>query len=98
MKTGLILLVAVAAFATAGCHGGVSGDGTNPQAQQQASSISEIAKRVGGNYDSLTADEKQKFLGIANGNEKQARNVCYLMAHPMSEVNQRNHPGAATGR
>lgn len=78
-------LAALGVFSLAGCGCGAGGDGLAPAAQQQVSDLSSLAKKVNGDYDKLTPDEKNQFLKAQNNDEQAARQLVKMMAHPPNE-------------
>jgi hypothetical protein len=77
-----------------GC--GDQGDGVKPENAKVLTDVNAAAKAADGNYDSLTEDQKQQALKMANGDEKQARALVHLMAHPPNE-GMRAKAGAGGG-
>lgn len=74
----LFALGPVLALPLAGCNG----DGPDPDrdaAVSQISSLGDIARAAGGNYDQLSEDDKQKFLERTGGDEQQARAMVQQM-------------------
>ena len=97
ISLGGVLLLALVGAGIAGCHGGDVGDGLKPDIAKPAADLSAAAKRVGGNYDQLTAAEKTQALSMAGGSEAQAKSLVSLMAHPPSEMNAGRMHGSAAG-
>jgi hypothetical protein len=88
---GMILATAILAMAVVGC--GSEGDGISEQNKKVMSDTNALAKKVDGNFDKLTDTEKEAFLKLAHGDEKQARALCNLMAHPPNEAFKNRMPG-----
>jgi hypothetical protein len=85
MLKGLLkiwLPLALSALVVVGCSKSGGGDAVDPNNTKQLLDMSAMAKQADGNYDKLTADGKQQILKMANGDEKQARTLLQLMAHP----------------
>jgi len=77
-----IALLSVAAVVATGCSGGGGGDdGVKSEVSQEMSQANELAKRVDGKFDKLTAAEKDKMIKQF-GSEATARSEINLMAHP----------------
>jgi len=85
MKTTLalavLLSISVVLTAGCGCGGGGGDDGVKNSVSNQLSELSDIAKRVDGKYDKLTAEEKKKFED-AYGSKGAAKDMVNRMAHP----------------
>ena len=84
MKLSSIIALAgllVVAGPLSGCLGGSSGDDTKGDRKEMTDANS-LAKKYDGDFDKLSASEKEVVLKMASGNEAQARSLFKLMAHP----------------
>lgn len=55
-------------------------DKTAQQVEGFIADLGEAARKANGNFDSLTADEKQRFLERVGGNEQAARDMVSRMS------------------
>lgn len=78
-----VALLLMSVVFTSACGKGGGDDGVKPGVDKEMSDLSDIAKRVDGNYDKLTAAEKEKFK--VYGNVGQVKKQLKLMAHPPNE-------------
>jgi hypothetical protein len=92
MKTTIILaaLLSVSLVLTAGCGcgGGGGDDGIKNSVSNQMSELNQIAVRVNGKYDKLTAEEKKKFQD-AYGDEVAVKSMLKQMANPPNKKYQK---------
>jgi len=86
IKLALFGLLALT-LGLSGCSSGSSSDGVKQEDKVALADASTLAKKVDGDYDKLSADEKQVVLKMANGDEKNARSLFKMMAHPPNEAN-----------
>lgn len=97
MKVGGLLwgaLLAIGLVPVVGCSGSED-DGIKPEVKQGMLDISTIAKKAGGDFSKLSAEDKDKVIKMAGGSEAQAKMLVYQMAHPPSEMNAGKGPGGA---
>ena len=91
-KTRWLFLIAVLGLVAGGCSRD-EGDGIKPEAKQELTDANATAKKADGDFDKLSAADKQKFVGLANGNEAAARQLVKNMAHPPNEAAIRKGSG-----
>lgn len=91
-KKALITLAVVAASILCGCSDD-HGDGIKPSDKQALTDLNSQAKAADGKFEALPDDAKKKILDMAHGDEKQAKNLTMMMAHPPGEANQSAHGG-----
>ncbi|HWD37337.1 MAG TPA: hypothetical protein VG944_00685 [Fimbriimonas sp.] len=93
-----VLALSAMGLVIAGCNSGDTGDGMKPENQKIAADANALAKKVGGDYNKLSPDEKQQFLKLANGNEAQAKVICNMMVHSPNEGIVQKHGGPVSGQ
>jgi predicted small lipoprotein YifL len=77
-----VLVFAIFSVVLQGC----GSDGPKPedknadQASAAVTGLGEAARKANGNFDSLTADDKQRFLERVGGNEQAAREMVSRMS------------------
>jgi hypothetical protein len=80
----LVALLCAVGFIAAGCgcgHSNEPQDGVKPEASQQMAEVSELAKKVKGNFKLLTPEEKAKFIALF-GSQAAAKKMIKMMANP----------------
>lgn len=82
MKVGALICSVIVALSVIGCSSNGGGDGVKADNAKQLADMSTMAKQANGDFDKLTPEGKQQILGMANGDEKQARALLQMMANP----------------
>ena len=77
-----MLIAALLISGLGGCECGTPSDGIEPETKAQLKDINAAATAVNGDYSKLSPEDQKRILDMANGNEEQAKKLCYLMAHP----------------
>jgi hypothetical protein len=88
---GLIILLSAAMFVTVGCGcgGGPPKDGLDQTEAGKQADLNNIAKRVKGDFNALTPEEKARFIALY-GNKGEAKRIMKMMAHPPNEQYNKN--------
>jgi hypothetical protein len=79
----LIVLLCTVMVATVGCGcgGGPPKDGLDQTEAGKQSDLNNIARRVKGDFNALTPEEKARFIALY-GNKAEAKRIMKMMAHP----------------
>lgn len=67
-----------------GCGGGAPKDAIDQGEARKESDLNDIAQRVHGDFNALTAEEKARFIAMF-GNKTEAKRIMKMMAHPPNE-------------
>lgn len=80
------MLLCAVMFVTLGCGCGGSPpkDGVNQTEAGKMSDLNSIAKRVNGDFNALTPEEKAKFIALY-GSKAEAKKIMKMMVHPPNE-------------
>jgi hypothetical protein len=86
-----ILFIAFVVFAAIGCNGGESGDGLTKDQVQAASRLDEIAKQSGGDWEKVSAADREYLIKeVSMGSEESAKRLLLAKSGAMKAA-----PGGA---
>jgi hypothetical protein len=90
-------VASVCVISTVSC-GSPSNDDVKPETTQALSDINEAVTKAGGDYNKLSAADKQKAIQMAGGSEDRAKSLVFRMSHLPPAVGTHGAPSGPPAR